>query len=55
MTMEHIQRDADGQVRVPQRPGLGITPQLDAVERYLVDAEIKVAGRIIYQTPDPRE
>jgi L-alanine-DL-glutamate epimerase-like enolase superfamily enzyme len=55
MTMEHIQRDADGQVWVPQRPGLGITPQLDAVERYLVDAEIKVAGRIIYQTPDPRE
>ncbi|MHB8974921.1 MAG: mandelate racemase/muconate lactonizing enzyme family protein [Pirellulaceae bacterium] len=55
MTVEHIPCDADGQVRVPQRPGLGVTPQLDAIERYLVDAEIKVAGRVIYQTPDPRK
>ncbi|MHB8955414.1 MAG: mandelate racemase/muconate lactonizing enzyme family protein [Pirellulaceae bacterium] len=53
LTNEHLQRDAQGQVRVPERPGLGMTPDLDAVARYLVDAEIKVAGQVLYRTPDP--
>ncbi len=55
LTTGHIQRDAEGQVRVPERPGLGITPDLNAIQRYLVDTEITVAGRVIYQTPDPRK
>ena len=49
LTTEHIERDADGQIRVPERPGLGMQPDLAAVARYLVDVEIKVAGRVLYR------
>jgi hypothetical protein len=28
-----------------------MTPDLAAVARYLVDVEIKVAGRVLYRTP----
>ena len=51
LTAEHIERDADGQIRLPDRPGLGLKLDLTAVSRYLVDVEIKVAGRVLYQTP----
>ena len=52
LTTEHLARDADGQIRLPQRPGLGVTPDLNAVARYLVDVEIRVSGRVLYQTPE---
>ena len=42
----------DGLVRVPESPGLGVEPNLDAIRQYLVDVEIKVAGRTIYSTPE---
>jgi L-alanine-DL-glutamate epimerase-like enolase superfamily enzyme len=51
LTMEHIERGADGQIRVPDRPGLGLQPDLSAVVRYLVNVEIKVGGKVLYQTP----
>ncbi len=51
LTAEHIERDADGQIRLPDRPGLGLKLDLTAISRYLVDVEIKVAGRVLYQTP----
>lgn len=43
----------DGLVRLPDRPGLGVEANLDAIERYLVDVEIKVGGRVLYRTPRP--
>jgi hypothetical protein len=36
---------------VPEAPGLGLTPDLNAVRKYLVDVEIKVGGRVLYRTP----
>jgi len=54
VTRDHLERDANGQVSLPDRPGLGIEPDLDAVRRYLVDVEIRVGGKTIYQTPEPR-
>ncbi len=50
-TLDHLERDINGQVRLPERPGLGIRPDLLACERYLVDVEIVVAGRPLYRTP----
>jgi hypothetical protein len=41
-----------GQVRLPDRPGLGITPNLEAAKRYLVETEIRVGGKTIYETPE---
>ena len=50
-TREHLLPGPDGQVRLPDAPGMGVTPDLDALRKYLVDAEIKVGGRVLYRTP----
>ena len=47
-----LQPDRDGYVHVPEAPGLGVEPNLDAIRRYLVDAEIRVGGRVVYRTPE---
>jgi L-alanine-DL-glutamate epimerase-like enolase superfamily enzyme len=51
LTADHLEVDANGQVGAPDRPGLGLTPDPDAVRRYLLDVEITVAGRTLYRTP----
>jgi L-alanine-DL-glutamate epimerase-like enolase superfamily enzyme len=43
--------DRNGQVRAPDAPGLGVEVNLAALRPYLVDTEIRVAGRTIYRTP----
>ncbi len=50
MTRNHLRRAADGTLRAPDAPGLGIEPDLQGIAPYLVDAEIRVAGRILYRT-----
>jgi len=51
ITKDHLERDSIGQVNVPDRPGIGIEPDLEAAARYLVDTEIRVGGKVIYETP----
>ena len=51
MTKTHIERDANGQIRAPEAPGLGIEPDLEGIKPYLVDAEIRVGGKVLYRTP----
>ncbi|MBN9386714.1 MAG: mandelate racemase/muconate lactonizing enzyme family protein [Chloroflexi bacterium] len=51
LSKEHLTLDNNGQVRVPERPGLGITPDFAALQKYLVEVEIKVKGKTLYQTP----
>jgi L-alanine-DL-glutamate epimerase-like enolase superfamily enzyme len=55
VTVEHIERDSNGLVHVPERPGLGMTIDLGAAKRYLVETEIRVGGRVVYETPELRE
>jgi L-alanine-DL-glutamate epimerase-like enolase superfamily enzyme len=52
MTREHILPDANGQVNVPDAPGLGLTPDLEAAKPYLLDVEIAVGGKVLYRTPE---
>jgi L-alanine-DL-glutamate epimerase-like enolase superfamily enzyme len=52
ITREHLLPDAAGRVRPPDAPGLGLTPNLDAARRYLIDVEIAVGGRMLYRTPE---
>ena len=52
MTRNHLKRDARGEVRAPDAPGLGITPDLVAMKKYLVPVEITVRGEVLYRTPD---
>ena len=54
ITVEHIERGTNGLVTLPDRPGLGMTIDLDAAQRYLVETEITVAGRTLYRTPELR-
>lgn len=51
MTRNHILPDANGQICAPEAPGLGMTPDVEALKRYLVDVEIRVKGQTIYKTP----
>lgn len=51
LTHNHLERDANGLVRAPDAPGLGMEINYATVKRYLVDVEITVAGRVLYQTP----
>ncbi|HXF61392.1 MAG TPA: mandelate racemase/muconate lactonizing enzyme family protein [Caldilineaceae bacterium] len=51
ITQDHLERDADGYVRLPERPGLGLTVNTQGLGEYLIDAEIKVGGKVLYRTP----
>jgi L-alanine-DL-glutamate epimerase-like enolase superfamily enzyme len=51
MTREHLLPGKDGLVRLPDAPGLGITPDLEAIAKYVVDVEIRVRGEVLYRTP----
>jgi L-alanine-DL-glutamate epimerase-like enolase superfamily enzyme len=50
--MEKILPDADGFIHVPEKPGLGVTVNRGALQKYLVQAEIRVGGDLIYSTPE---
>lgn len=52
LSANHVARDANGHVRAPDAPGLGITPDVTALKRYLQDVEISVQGKVLYRTPD---
>ena len=51
MCRTHIAPDRNGEVKVPDAPGLGIEVDPAAMRKYLVDAEIKVGGKVLYRTP----
>ncbi|SFZ85826.1 L-alanine-DL-glutamate epimerase [Devosia enhydra] len=46
-----ILRDANGEIRAPEAPGLGIDVDLVRLKPYLVDTEISVKGQVLYRTP----
>lgn len=52
ITKNHIERDDDGMIRVPENPGLGMTLDLAAARSYLIDVEIRVGDAVLYRTPD---
>jgi L-alanine-DL-glutamate epimerase-like enolase superfamily enzyme len=47
-----IGRDADGDIKAPDAPGLGVSIDAAGLRKYLVDVEIKVGGKVLYRTPD---
>jgi L-alanine-DL-glutamate epimerase-like enolase superfamily enzyme len=51
ITVDHIERDANGEIRAPERPGLGLTVNTVGLGKYLLDVEIKVGGQVLYRTP----
>lgn len=51
LTAEHLLPDSDGELRLPDRPGLGVSPSPESVAPYLLDVEVKVGGKVLYRTP----
>jgi L-alanine-DL-glutamate epimerase-like enolase superfamily enzyme len=49
---EKIVPDSNGYIHVPEKPGLGITVDVQSLQKYVVDVEIKVKNKQIYYTPD---
>jgi L-alanine-DL-glutamate epimerase-like enolase superfamily enzyme len=52
LTIEKIVPDDEGRVRLPEAPGLGVTPDPQTLQEYLVDVEIRVDGEALYTTPE---
>jgi L-alanine-DL-glutamate epimerase-like enolase superfamily enzyme len=50
-TKTHLERDENGEIAAPDAPGHGIEIDPAGLRKYLVEAEIKVAGRTLYRTP----
>jgi L-alanine-DL-glutamate epimerase-like enolase superfamily enzyme len=51
LTVERFDLDGEGRIRVPDRPGLGMTPDHRTIARYLQSVEIRIGDRTIYQSP----
>jgi L-alanine-DL-glutamate epimerase-like enolase superfamily enzyme len=51
LTVNHIVPDANGDIHVPDAPGLGVEVNIEALTRYKVDVEIKVGGRTLFASP----
>lgn len=52
LSKDKILPDAEGCIRAPEAPGLGITPDLQALKKYLVPVRIEVKGEVLYETPE---
>ena len=52
ISKEKILPDNNGNIHVPDQPGLGIHVDTEACKKYLVDVEIKVKGKNVFYTPD---
>lgn len=50
LTMNHLDRDAEGRVFPPAEPGLGISINFEAAKKYLVDVEIKAKGETLFSS-----
>ena len=51
MTANHLLRNAAGEIRAPDAPGLGIDIDARAVQRYQVEVEIRVGRKTLYTSP----
>jgi len=52
ITNSPIEPDEEGYIRIPEAPGLGVTIDIQAIRKYLVDVEIKVNQQSVYYTPE---
>jgi L-alanine-DL-glutamate epimerase-like enolase superfamily enzyme len=48
LTSNHLERDNQGYIAIPESPGLGIDINTEAARRYLVDVEIKVKQNVLF-------
>jgi L-alanine-DL-glutamate epimerase-like enolase superfamily enzyme len=51
LTLPRIEPDSHGCIRLPEGAGLGVEPDAKALQKYVVPVEIKVNGRMIFESP----
>jgi L-alanine-DL-glutamate epimerase-like enolase superfamily enzyme len=51
LTRTHITPDTNGEIAIPDAPGLGITPNPTALRDYAQDVEIKINGQTLFRSP----
>jgi L-alanine-DL-glutamate epimerase-like enolase superfamily enzyme len=51
ITAERLEPGADGLIRLPEGPGLGMTVTPERFRPYLRDVEIRMDGKLLYRTP----
>ena len=51
VSANHIEPDANGEIRLPDAPGLGIEIDVARMRHYLVEVEIAAKGKTLYRTP----
>ena len=51
LTTNHLCPDRNGEIQLPDAPGLGMTVNVTGLSRYLVEVEIVVKGKTLYRTP----
>jgi L-alanine-DL-glutamate epimerase-like enolase superfamily enzyme len=47
-----LKPDGEGLIRLTEKPGLGLDPNLTALKKYLVDVEIRAGRQLIFQSKD---
>jgi L-alanine-DL-glutamate epimerase-like enolase superfamily enzyme len=53
LTVQHIELDADGLLRAPDAPGLGVDVDLHGLSPYLRDVEITIDDEVLFRSPAP--
>jgi L-alanine-DL-glutamate epimerase-like enolase superfamily enzyme len=51
ITSNHFRPDHNGEIRLPDAPGLGIEVNTAGLARYLVEVEIVIGGNTVYTSP----
>jgi L-alanine-DL-glutamate epimerase-like enolase superfamily enzyme len=51
LSRTHLVPNGNGEIVLPDAPGLGIEVDSDAMHRYLVDVTIEAKGSTLYRTP----
>jgi L-alanine-DL-glutamate epimerase-like enolase superfamily enzyme len=49
-TRRRLEPDANGCITVPDAPGLGVEPDLKALQKYLQDVEIRIGGKVLFRS-----
>lgn len=52
ITKDKLLPNEKGEIVLPEKPGLGLTVDPENLRKYLIDAQIIVNGKVLYQTPE---
>jgi L-alanine-DL-glutamate epimerase-like enolase superfamily enzyme len=50
LTTQRLEPSRDGRIHLPDAPGLGLDVDLSTIEKYLLEVEIKVGGRVLFRS-----